>query len=82
MDTEHQWTRDELRRSLELLTLRERQIITLRFGLLDGQKQTVEEVSRAMQITRERVRQLEARAWHKLNNGGDDGEAGAFVKRR
>ena len=80
MDTEHQWTRDELRRSLGLLTERERQVMTLRFGLLDEQDHTLEEVSHALHITRERVRQIEERAWRKLKDAGPDGEAGAFVK--
>ena len=79
MDTEHQWTRAELRRALGRLNAREQQVITMRFGLLDEQDQTVEEVSHALRVTRERVRHLEARAWQKLKNKGPDGEAGAFV---
>jgi RNA polymerase primary sigma factor len=79
MDTDHHWTREELRRSLGLLSERERLVMTLRFGLLDGQDQTLEEVSRALHVTRERVRQLEERAWRKLKDAGPDGEAGAGV---
>jgi RNA polymerase primary sigma factor len=80
MDKEHQWTRDELRRSMELLTERERQVMTLRFGLLDEQDHTLEEVGKTLKVTRERVRQIEERAWSKLKKAGPDGEAGAFIK--
>ena len=81
MDNEHQWTREELRRGLDRLTVRERQVMTLRFGLLDEQDHTIEEVGKALQVTRERVRQVEARAWRKLKNDDSDGQAGAFVKK-
>ena len=66
MDAEHEWTRDELRRMLGRLSERERQVMTLRFGLLDEQDHTLEEVSKTLGVTRERVRQLEERAWRKL----------------
>jgi RNA polymerase primary sigma factor len=66
MDAEHEWTRDELRRMLERLSERERQVMILRFGLLDEQDHTLEEVSKTLGVTRERVRQLEERAWRKL----------------
>jgi RNA polymerase primary sigma factor len=66
MDAEHEWTRDELRRMLERLSERERQVMTLRFGLLDEQDHTAEEVSKTLGVTCERVRQLEERAWRKL----------------
>lgn len=80
MDTEHHWTREELRRAVEYLSVRERQVITLSSGLLDEQDHTVEEVGKILQVTRERVRQIEEKAWHKLNRDGPDGEAGAFVR--
>lgn len=83
MDSEHQWTREELLRDVDRhgLTLREREIMTLRYGLLDGQSHIVEEVGHTLHITAERVRMIEERAWRKLNHGGLDGEAGAFVRR-
>jgi RNA polymerase primary sigma factor len=80
MDAEHQWTRDELRRAVERLSVRERQVMTLRFGLLDEQDHTLEEVGHTLHVTPERVRQLEERAWRKLKQDGPDGEAGTFVK--
>src|SRR5690349_1607486 len=79
MENEHQWTREELRRSLDLLTERERQIMTLRFGLVDEQDRTREQVGRMFKITRDRVRRIEESAWSKLKKAGPDGEAGAFV---
>ena len=58
--------RQEVVRALETLTLRERQVIWLRFGLGDDHTRTLEEVGRALQITKERVRQIEGRALIKL----------------
>jgi RNA polymerase primary sigma factor len=60
--------RDEVRRVLSNLTLRERQVIELRFGLVDDQDHTLEEVGRRLKVTRERVRQIEERAIRKLRH--------------
>jgi len=49
-----------------LLTPRERRVIQLRFGMIDGQRRTLEEVGKRMDVTRERVRQIEAKALAKL----------------
>jgi RNA polymerase primary sigma factor len=49
----------EIKRALSALPERERQVIELRFGLHDGQPQTLEEVGRAFGVTRERIRQIE-----------------------
>lgn len=51
---------------LELLSKRERQVITLRFGLNDEESRTLEEVGKIMHVTRERVRQIEDRAIKKI----------------
>jgi RNA polymerase primary sigma factor len=56
---------DEL---LKTLTYREREIIRLRYGLGDGYTYTLEEVGRIFRVTRERVRQIEAKAVRKLQN--------------
>ena len=51
---------------LERLTDRERAVLSLRYGLADGRSRTLEEVGKAFQLTRERIRQIEAKALHKL----------------
>ena len=79
MEKERRWTRSELRRLLGILTERERQVMALRFGLLDEQNHTLEEVSVVLKMTRERVQQLEQRAWVKLIDARPDGEAGVLV---
>jgi RNA polymerase primary sigma factor len=54
--------KDDLSTALRVLPPREREIITLRYGLVDRQQRTLEEVGRHFNLTRERVRQIEARA--------------------
>ena len=66
--TDRHLLRDEVRRVLSNLTLRERQVIELRFGLVDDQDHTLEEVGRRLKVTRERVRQIEERAIRKLRH--------------
>jgi RNA polymerase primary sigma factor len=58
--------RDHINRALEALNPRERIIIEMRNGLLDGHAYTLEEVSREFQLTRERIRQIEVKALRKL----------------
>lgn len=58
--------RDRIGEVLRSLTPREREVIELRFGLKDGQPRTLEEVARTYGITRERIRQIEARGLLKL----------------
>ena len=53
---------------LKTLTYREREIIRLRYGLGDGYTYTLEEVGRIFKVTRERVRQVEAKAIRKLQH--------------
>jgi RNA polymerase primary sigma factor len=50
----------------EVLTARERQVIQLRFGLLDDRERTLEECGKALKVTRERIRQIEVKALKKL----------------
>jgi RNA polymerase primary sigma factor len=66
--TEQQLLREEIRKVLDQLTVRERQVIELRFGLLDDHDHTLEEVGRKLKVTRERVRQIEERAIRKLRH--------------
>ena len=60
--------REQLIDVLRTLTPREEQVLTLRFGLEDGRPRTLEEVGRVFDITRERIRQIEAKALRKLRH--------------
>jgi RNA polymerase primary sigma factor len=53
---------------LQTLTEREQEVLTLRFGLVDGYPRTLEEVGRKFNVTRERIRQIEAKALQKLSH--------------
>ena len=58
----------QLMESLETLSEREQQVLRLRFGLDDGRPRTLEEVGRVFHVTRERIRQIEAKALRKLRH--------------
>ena len=60
--------REVIERELRTLTPREEHVIKLRFGLLDGRTRTLEEVGKEFDITRERIRQIEAKALRKLRH--------------
>jgi len=60
--------RDQVQSALAALSERERQVLELRFGLIDGKDHTLEEVSRYFNVTRERIRQIEAKALRKLRH--------------
>jgi RNA polymerase sigma factor (sigma-70 family) len=64
--------REMVKQAFERLTEREREILIMRFGLKDGQGHTLEEVGQAFGVTRERIRQVEARALRMLRGGVDD----------
>ena len=66
--TDRSLLRQEVRRALNNLNQREREVIELRFGLLDDHDYTLEEVGRKLKVTRERVRQIEERAIRKLRH--------------
>ena len=63
-----QLLRRELMNVLKSLTPREERVIALRFGLEDGRSRTLEELGREFNVTRERVRQIEAKALRKLRH--------------
>ena len=60
--------KDKIHQVLDTLTYREREIIKLRYGIGDGYTYTLEEVGRRFRVTRERVRQIEAKAIRKLQH--------------
>jgi RNA polymerase primary sigma factor len=60
--------RDELRNVLAFLSNREQRVLEMRYGLVGGEPRTLEEVGREFQLTRERIRQIEAKALSKLRH--------------
>ena len=60
--------KEQLGEVLNTLTYRERRVLSLRFGLEDGRARTLEEVGREFNVTRERIRQIEAKALRKLRH--------------
>ena len=64
----NQLLRDEIDLVLKTLTEREEKVLRLRFGLEDGRTRTLEEVGKEFDVTRERIRQIEAKALRKLKN--------------
>jgi RNA polymerase primary sigma factor len=66
----NQVLREQLLRVLNTLNEREREVLKLRFGLEDGYSRTLEEVGHIFEVTRERIRQIEAKALKKLRHPG------------
>lgn len=60
--------REQLNEVMDTLTAREQQVLRLRFGLDDGRARTLEEVGKEFEVTRERIRQIEAKALRKLRH--------------
>ena len=60
--------REQLEEVLKSLTAREEQVLRMRFGLMDGKAHTLEEVGKEFDVTRERIRQIEAKALRKLRH--------------
>ena len=60
--------KDALSKVLETLSPRERKVLVMRFGLDDGKPKTLEEVGKEFKVTRERIRQIEAKAIRKLKH--------------
>jgi RNA polymerase primary sigma factor len=66
--TAYSLLREKITDVLDSLTQRERRVLSLRFGLVDGYSRTLEEVGRQFQVTRERIRQIEAKALRKMRH--------------
>jgi RNA polymerase primary sigma factor len=64
----HQILKEQVKDALGTLTIREQEVLRLRFGLDDGRSRTLEEVGREFKVTRERIRQIEAKALRKLRH--------------
>ena len=67
-NTSYSLLKDKLGNVLSSLTMREREVLALRFGLGDGYARTLEEVGRQFRVTRERIRQIEAKALRKMRH--------------
>jgi RNA polymerase primary sigma factor len=63
-----QLLKEQIRGALAVLNTREREVLEMRFGLSDGQEHTLEEVGKHFGVTRERIRQIEAKALRKLRH--------------
>ena len=66
--TSHHLLKEQIKEMLDQLTDREREVLEKRFGLEDGQSRSLEEVGESLGVTRERVRQIEAKALRKLRH--------------
>ena len=60
--------KEQLMEVLDTLTPREKKVLELRFGIVDGRTRTLEEVGKEFNVTRERIRQIEAKALRKLRH--------------
>lgn len=78
--TERNILREELLKSMDILTEREQMILKLRFGFDDGRPRTLEEVGRVYNVTRERIRQIEEKALRKLRHPARRGKLESFRK--
>jgi RNA polymerase primary sigma factor len=67
-ETNRELLREQMRDILDSLTDRERDVLMLRFGLVDGESRTLEEVGQQFGVTRERIRQIESKALRKLRH--------------
>ena len=72
--------KEELEQAMDGLTDRERNILTLRFGLEDGSPKTLEEVGSIFRVTRERIRQIEAKALKKLRHPSRSSRLQTFLE--
>lgn len=76
----YQMLKDDISRLICTLNSREQAVIRMRFGLDDGKAKTLEEIGRRFSVTRERIRQIEARALHKLRQPYRNHNVKCYVK--
>lgn len=76
----YQMLKDDISRLICTLNSREQAVIRMRFGLDDGKAKTLEEIGRRFSVTRERIRQIEARALHKLRQPYRNHAVKCYVK--
>ena len=74
--------KDQTSQVLRTLTPREEKVIKMRFGLDDGSEHTLEEVGQSFAVTRERIRQIEAKALRKLRHPSRSRKLKAFLEGR
>ena len=72
--------KEQVKEILSALTEREQKILKLRFGLEDGKQHTLEEVGQEFTVTRERIRQIEAKALAKLRKHKDARKLHDYIK--
>jgi RNA polymerase primary sigma factor len=75
----HRSLREHIELALDRLTERESDVLRMRFGLTDGTEHTLEETGEAFKVTRERVRQIEAKALRKLEASGHGSRLRSFI---
>ena len=71
--------KEQTARVLHTLSAREEKVVRMRFGLEDGAEHTLEEVGRSFAVTRERIRQIEAKALRKLRQSSRSGKLRLFL---
>lgn len=76
----YQMLKDDLSRLICTLNSREQAVVRMRFGLDDGRPKTLEEIGKRFSVTRERIRQIEARALHKLRQPYRNHSVKCYVK--
>lgn len=76
----HRNLREQIELALDSLTEREAEVLKLRFGLKDGKEHTLEEVGDIFKVTRERIRQIEAKSLRKLDSLGKTGKLRSFLQ--
>lgn len=79
-ETSQQLMKEEIAKVLSELDEREQKVLSMRFGLEDGRTHTLEEVGKEFHVTRERIRQIEAKALHKLRHPTRSGKLKEYLE--